>query len=137
MASIGYTVVRRPAPTLSGLSISPRNFRAATRGKATIHNSHAGSLISYRDDQPALASVRVYRYQGTRRCSAHSHKRCPKLVLAGKFTHADRAGTNAFRFSGRLNGRALPPSNYQLVITAQRAGRSSRAITARFRILAP
>lgn len=134
-ASIGYTVVQGPAPVLSRLSISPRKFRAAaTRGKTIVHNSNAGARISYRDSLPAQTSLRVYR-QATRRCAARTHKTCLKLAFVGKFTRADRAGANVFSFSGRLNGYALPPGNYALVMTAQLAGRSSRTITGRFQIL--
>jgi hypothetical protein len=50
-ASIGYTVVPRPAQVLSGLSISPRNFRPAARGRTIRRNSRAGARITYRDSR--------------------------------------------------------------------------------------
>jgi hypothetical protein len=56
----------------------------------------------------------------------------------GNFTHADRLGGNQVRFSGRLNGRALPPGPYQLQVWATNAtGQTSTTISAGFRVRKP
>ncbi len=135
-ASITYSVIQRPRPVLSQLVISPRSFRATTHGSTIIHNPHRGARISYNDSQAAQASFSVYRHTGTRHCSAHPQQGCPRLAFEGTFSHTDRAGANAVRFSGRLNGRALSPGDYQLDVTAKVAGRRSNTATATFRILA-
>jgi len=59
------------------------------------------------------------------------------VTFVGKFTHADHAGANAFRFDGRMNGHSLPAGSYELALTARLNGLSSSTITVRFRILAP
>ena len=43
-------------------------------------------------------------------------KRCIRIQkLKGSFAHQGAAGQNAFRFTGRLRGKALPPGRYSLV----------------------
>ena len=120
------------ARTLSRLRISPRNFRAAKHGKTIIDNSNAGARISYHDSSPAHTAVRVYRDQAKGACTAHS---CRRPTLVGTFTHIDRSGANAFRFSGRLHGRRLPRGRYQLQVTARLGGQTSRTLAAGFRVL--
>ena len=135
-ASITYTVIQPPKPplkpVLSRLRISPRNFRAAKHGKTIIDNSNAGARISYHDSSPAHTAVRVYRDQAKGACTAHS---CRRPTLVGTFTHIDRSGANAFRFSGRLHGRRLPRGRYQLQVTARLGGQTSRTLAAGFRVL--
>lgn len=64
-------------------------------------------------------------------------RRCTRLVLVGAFAHRDRVGANHFRFSGRVNGRALEPGRYVFEVTAELAGQTSRQLSARFQILSP
>jgi hypothetical protein len=127
--------VEQTVPVLSHLSIAPRNFRAATRGETIIHTGNAGARVSYVDSQSAQTTIRAFRHQPIRGCSARTRERCTARVFVGKFTHMDRVGVNAFRFSGRLDGRSLPAGDYELALTAKRSGRSSRTVTVRFRIL--
>ena len=42
-------------------------------------------------------------------------------MTVGSFTHADTAGANSVRFSGRLHGRALAPRSYRLMATPRNA----------------
>jgi YVTN family beta-propeller protein len=128
-ASVRYTV-KRPAPRLSGLRLSPRRFQAATRGGAIIHTRDAGTKVSYRDTLAARTAFRVLRCVG-------AHGRCTRLVLVGSFSHHDRAGKNQLRFSGRLHGHSLAPGRYVLRATATRAGRKSWALSVTFVIFAP
>ena len=121
---------------LSRLSISPNSFRAFTRGKILVHNGRAGARISYHDSLAARTTFGVYRHQAKPKCSKKAG-RCSQLTFAGRFTHADVAGANAFRFEGRVQGRALSPGNYQLRLTAELGGESSCSITTQFRILSP
>ena len=123
----------RLAPALLQLSISPPSFHAAMRGRTIIDNSDAGARVSYVDSRRLQTSIRVYRY--ARRCSTRPRKPCSALVPVGIFSHMDHAGPNEFRFSGRMNGRALPAGNYELALATQLGGRLSPAVTVRFRIL--
>jgi hypothetical protein len=55
--------------------------------------------------------------------------------VKGGFTHAGAAGTNTFRFMGRLRGRALRRGKYRLVAVAtDAAGNRSAALRRPFRI---
>jgi hypothetical protein len=54
--------------------------------------------------------------------------------VPGSFTVAGRAGANAFRFTGRLNGRRLKPRRYRLTGTPSANGRLGTAVAAAFRI---
>ena len=136
ISSIIYTVVRRPRPVLANLSITPRSFRASRRGGTIIHSPREGARIRYRDSQAAQATFTIYRHKGTHRCSAHPHTGCPRLAFIGTFKHADKAGANGLRFSGRINGRALAPGDYQLDLSAELRGQAGNTATESFRILA-
>jgi hypothetical protein len=66
----------------------------------------------------------------------NSHRRrCTRLLtLRGSFTVAGHAGPNAFRFTGRLNGRKLRPRRYRLTATPTANGRQGNTQAAAFRI---
>ena len=57
------------------------------------------------------------------------------VTLKGSFTRAGLAGTNTFRFTGRLNGKRLRPGRYRLVATPTANGKTGRAASASFRIV--
>jgi hypothetical protein len=63
--------------------------------------------VRYRLSADGRVAFRVERLRG---------RRAPRVV--GRFTHAGRAGENAFVFTGRIGGRALRPGRYRLVATA-------------------
>jgi hypothetical protein len=42
-------------------------------------------------------------------------------MAVGSFTHADVAGANRFRFTGRVGGRKLRPGSYRLRAVARNA----------------
>jgi hypothetical protein len=55
--------------------------------------------------------------------------------VPGSFSRTARAGGNAFRFTGRLRGRALSAGRYRLVATPRAGGRSGAPAHAGFRIV--
>ncbi len=58
------------------------------------------------------------------------------LLLKGSFTDAGEGGVNAFKFTGRLNGKALKPGNYRLVASAlDAAGNSTLPQRTKFTIV--
>jgi hypothetical protein len=63
--------------------------------------------------------------------------RCTRWVrLRGSFSHSGKKGSNSFRFTGRLRGRALRPGRYRLVAVAtDGAGNRSPARRTGFRIV--
>jgi hypothetical protein len=56
--------------------------------------------------------------------------------VRGGFSHRDRAGTNRFRFTGRLGRRTLAPGRYRLVAVANDgAGQKSATRRTTFRVV--
>jgi hypothetical protein len=94
-----------------------------------------GTIVSFTMSRAALVTYRVARRRSGRRvgrrCVApsrrnSSRRRCVRFVpVRGSFTRAARAGTNRFRFTGRLRGRALARGRYQLRATP-RGGATTR-----------
>lgn len=114
------------APALSALTLSPTTFLAAPSG-ASIGRLLYGTTVSYRDSQAATTTFTVLqRRPGVRR-----------TVAVGSFTHRDTAGSNSFRFTGRVNGHALSPGRYALRASASVGNLSSIPIEQGFRIAKP
>lgn len=106
------TVVRRvvdvmgttlsPAPSLQGLRVAPRRLRALRRGGSVV--TTGGARVSFLLTRPARVAFRVER-----RLASGRYR-----TLRGSFSVAGVNGTNRFRFSGRLAGRALKRGAYRL-----------------------
>jgi streptogramin lyase len=124
------------------LSISPSKFRAAAAG-ASI-SAKVGAKVTYRLSKAATTKFTaeresVGRKQG-KKCVKPTRrnkrgKRC-KLYKAvkGSFTDSGKAGSNSFRFTGRIAKKKLKPGKYRLL--AQPSGSSSSAAKqARFKIV--
>jgi CSLREA domain-containing protein len=134
---------RRVPPALGALTLSPATFKAARSGASIAKRQPPGTALSYNDSDVATTTFTVLRSQrGVRkkgRCVApakhgHGGRPCKRFVKLGAFTHADKAGHNSFRFTGRAGGRALKPGAYELEATPRLAGLSGAARTARFTI---
>ncbi len=130
---------------ITGLSISPHKFHAATRG-ASIASTHTGVTVSYSDSQAAtttftvLMPVKGFKHGSkclAKRPTGHGRvARCTLYRPLGTFTHRDAAGHNSFRFSGRVKGHRLAAGSYRLQAVPALAGRVGSARTATFTILA-
>jgi hypothetical protein len=155
-SSAALTITAQPQPQqqpaalarLSGLSLSPNRFRAASSG-ASITAKKTGTTVSFTLN--AAATVRFIvqqrlpgRHHGhgkTARCVAPTNRnrqahRCTRTeTLRRSFTHTATSGANRLHFSGRLNGHKLKPGRYTLVATPTASGRTGRAIKATFRII--
>lgn len=111
------------APSLSSLTLSARTFHAAHTGTSAINASQpTGTFVIYTDSQAATTTFTVER-------QSRGH-----YTILGRFTHADAAGTNALRFTGRLTGHALAAGAYRLTASAKSAGGISAARTVAFKI---
>ncbi|HEY2438042.1 MAG TPA: hypothetical protein VGH93_12740 [Solirubrobacteraceae bacterium] len=140
-ASFTYSVVSPAA--VNDLKIRPASFVAAVRGGAIARS--AGTVLSYQDPQAATATFTVERAAPGRlrggKCvkptgARPRGKRCTHYVALGNFRHADNAGTNRFRFTGRVDHRKLPPGSYRLKAVARGTiGTPAPAVVAAFRIL--
>jgi hypothetical protein len=137
------------APKLSGLKISPRKFRAAISGPTILATGKpaGGAMVSYEDSSAAQMSALVARALPGRKVGGKcvpetavnaGRKECTRFVKVGRFSHADAAGPNRFRFSGRLAGKALPPGEYRLELAswASSSGLKSAPVLGSFTVLA-
>jgi DNA-binding beta-propeller fold protein YncE len=98
---------------LMSLRLSPRAFRAASRGPSI--SPRVGARVTY-----VLASPARVRF-AVQRAVRGSYRRVP-----GAFTHRGSSGTNSFRFSGRVRGRQLQPGRYRLVARIRGGGAPTR-----------
>jgi virginiamycin B lyase len=125
------------------LRVSPRRFRAASRGPSI--SAKVGTRVTYRLSASAatrftIERERVGRRRG-RRCVRPTPRnrrarRCKRYTrLRGSLSHTGKAGTNRFRFSGRLRRKRLRPGRYRLVAVATLGTTKSSAKSARFRIV--
>jgi hypothetical protein len=136
-ADLTFTTAPAPssgsgAPALSALKLTPRTFAV---GK--------GARLTYKMSSAAKVVFRVRRLstgvRAGKRCVARSRKhpggrRCTRTVLLkGSVTHPSVAGTNAFKWNGRIGGHALSPGRYRLAATP--AG--GRGISVAFRVVKP
>ncbi len=136
-------------PVISALRIHPARLTPEARRGASIlaklRRGH-GAVISYRDSEAASSTFTVQQarrgFRDGRLCAAKPPrrragriKRCTRYVALGSFTHADGAGANAIRFSGRVGSRALRRGGYRLLVTPLAGGRRGTAVSAAFSVL--
>jgi hypothetical protein len=127
-------------PTITSLKIKPATFRVAGIGGAIVSarkkpKGPAGAQVTYDLSAATTVSFTVSRKGVGRRAGGKCVKRtkankakrkCPLLKpVPGKFTHTGAAGTNAFKFSGRLTNKSLSPGSYVLAATV---GASSKSV---------
>jgi hypothetical protein len=137
-------------PAISSLALSATSFRAAGSGPSVTaarrrRRPPVGTTISYRDAAAATTTFAVQRpaagRKTGRRCVKPTHAnrrkpRCTRWATVGHFTHADTAGPNSLRFTGRINGHKLHPGSYRLSITARIGhGRATAPKAIGFRIV--
>jgi hypothetical protein len=138
----------------SRLGIAPGAFPAAPSGPPALTARRKprrkyGAQVSYVLNLAATVRFTVQQAQPGRktgtgrraRCVAPTKgnrraRRCTRIVtLGGSFTRSARAGSNKFRFTGRLGGRKLKPGKYTLVATPSANGRTGRSVSKAFRII--
>jgi len=127
--------------TISRLGVSPKEFRAASRGGSI--SARSGAAVSYRDSRAATTTFQVRRGMRGTFSGGHCRKpkrgihgrRCARYVKIGQFTHADRAGLNRFHFTGRLHGKKLTPGRYRFRAVPSQGARLGIAAAAGFIIL--
>lgn len=137
----GPPAARAGRSRLRALKVAPKAFRAARSGPAVA--ARRGTTIRYRLSTPAGVRFTVSRaVRGRKRGSRcararrrHARgKRCTRYKrVKGRFTHDGTAGQNAFRFRGRIAGKALRRGRYRLTATAP--GRGSRIRRASFKVV--
>jgi streptogramin lyase len=136
-------------PSLSGLSLAPAGFAAASSGGSVPPKlkKGTGTKVSFRASVAGGVRFTVERKTKGRRAGGHcvsatkanaGKPSCSRLaVLGGSFGASAAAGGNSTLFSGRLSGRSLPAGRYLLVATETAAGATSDPASVGFSILAP
>jgi len=138
------------ALVLGHLGISPTSFRPESGGGPSIASKKRttrGAFVSYSDSQAATTTFTVQRprrgFRSGRRCVARRPlrhpgrlRRCTFYQSVGGFSRPDRAGSNRFHLSGRVNGRALHVGRYRLQAVAKNGdGQRSLAANMSFSII--
>ncbi len=118
-----------PATVLTGLSLAPSTFTAATKGPTVTRTGRAGTALRFRLSRPAAVEFRVtssrlpgpptHRTLSVGQAPAAHWGRVPLVQReVGRFSVRGHRGLNRLRFSGRLRGRALPSGSYRLTALA-------------------
>jgi len=130
-------------PTIAGLSLEPKAFRAAAPGVKS-----GGTNVSFRLSEAATVRFTIERRargrKAGRKCVAprprnRGARSCVRwLKVRGQIERTGVAGSNSFRFTGRLTGRKLAPGSYRVVSVATDAAGNPSAVARRaFKVLAP
>ena len=116
----------RTAPVIGRLSIRPRAFRVARRGRGRRRS--AGAVARYGLSEAATVRFAVERAVAGRRVRGRcvratrrnrSARRCTRYArVPGGFQRAGRPQVNSVRFTGRLGARWLARGGYRLVAVA-------------------
>jgi subtilisin-like proprotein convertase family protein len=136
------------APRITALTLSPTAFAAGRQGTSTAPaGSGAGTSVRLGLSEAARTTFTVERALPGRRVNGRCRPQtsrnrrraaCTRLVLLrGSFRLDGASGDNAFRFTGRLRGRALTPGRYRLnAVSSDAAGNVSLSAHRAFRIVA-
>jgi hypothetical protein len=127
-----------PKPRLTKLKIAPTAFFAAP----ATHKRKTGATISYTDSAAARATFVVLRStpgvrhgQNCVKKPKHGHgTACTLFVKVGSLTHADKAGANTLRFTGRVGGHTLVLGRYRLQATPKLGTTAGTTVTVSFQI---
>jgi hypothetical protein len=106
-----------PAGELTALSLGAKRFRAAKGGRAVAsarkkRRAPVGTRVTYGLSNPGTVTFTVQRRTVKKR---KGKKKVVFKPVKGSFSASGAAGPGSFKFSGRLNGKALKPGRYRLV----------------------
>jgi len=138
------------APVLTKIGserLAPSTFPAAPSGPSALSAKRRyGTKVTYTLNQAAsvrftVTQARSGRRASRRRCVAPTRRnrtarRCTRVVtLTGSFTRNGNAGTNTFRFTGRIGGKRLTPGSYKLVATPRANGLTGGPVSVTFHVI--
>lgn len=140
----GVPPAATPTPLIGKLKLKPRKFRAAKSGGSIARRRPpVGATVSYTLSVDANVDFRVERAKKGRKRGGKCRKprgrargrRCTRYVrVRGRFSVGGTAGTNSFKFTGRMANRKLPKGKYRLVATPEVGGKTGTSARARFKI---
>jgi hypothetical protein len=123
-------VISPVAGQIQSMSLTPHKFSTANVGGAIVSarkkaKAPVGTTVTYSLSAVATVTFSVERRLPGRkvgkRCvkptkANRTKKKCARFKpVKGSFAHSGQTGQNRFKFSGRLNGKALKPGSYRLV----------------------
>lgn len=135
-------------PEISHLELKPASFKGLSSGGSIVKKATTDtSTVTYSDTQAARTKFRVFEPEqgyklGTSACKPlpkhgpvpkHAHD-CTRDVYKGSFSHRDRAGSNGFDFTGRVDGHQLSTGSYELEATPMLGILTGKTVTATFKI---
>jgi uncharacterized repeat protein (TIGR01451 family) len=137
--------VAPPVPVVSKFKLAPKSFTAATNGgTVTAAAGKPGAVVSYNLNTAATTTLSVLKpvpgiKSGKTCVKRPKHppkgaKKCTRFVSIGSFKHTDVAGSNRFRFTGRLKGKTLKAGSYRLRAVARNVSGKSAPKQAGFKI---
>jgi hypothetical protein len=122
------------APTIASLVVKPRRFVAGRGTRITVNVDEGGTLRFTIQRRLPGRKVGKRCVKPTRRNRAA--RRCTRYVSRRGFNKPSKAGTNRYRFSGRLRGKKLAPGAYRMrAVAVDAEGHKSAPKYAPFRIL--
>jgi hypothetical protein len=137
-----------PGASVSSFALGARTFRAAKKGASVARRARVrvGTRVSYSLNGPAVVKFVVQRAAKGRRVgrackkpTSRNRKRasCVRWVKQrGSFSVTSaQPGAVSFKFTGRLNRKALKPGRYRLVATPVSGGVPGVAHRLKFRIV--
>lgn len=134
-------------PAIGSETLAPTTFAAAPSGpSAHAAKRRYGTKATYTLNEAATVRFTVFQLRPGRstrggRCVKPTRRNrtgraCTQILpVPGSFTLVGNAGTNTFRFSGRISGRALKPGTYKLVATPYANGNTGQTKSTLFRIV--
>jgi hypothetical protein len=128
-----------PAPTPTSAQRLARSPERGTTLRYTL-SEDAAVYVSIGRERPGLLRAGrcqpVTRAKGRRLRRRRPGRRCVALKPIAIFTRGGGAGTNSFRFSGRIGTHALRPGRFRLAMNAiDAAGNSSASHALGFRVV--
>jgi uncharacterized repeat protein (TIGR01451 family) len=131
-------------PAITKFKLKPKSFKAATKGGSVAAAATTGTVVSYSLNTAATTKLSVLKptpgiKSGKQCVKRPKHppkgaKTCTRYVSIGSFKHGDLAGSNRFRFTGRLKGKTLKGGSYRLQAVATNVSGASRPVQAGFKV---
>jgi hypothetical protein len=104
-------------PAISGLSVSPKSFKASV-----------GATVAYTDSKASRTTLTALR------CTKTVHGRCTRYVKLGSFARNDRAGRNTVTIKGKFGGKTLIKGRYKLELTPRASGKAGKMVSVLFQV---
>ena len=104
-------------PAITGLSISPKSFKASV-----------GTTLAYSDSKASRTTLTALR------CTKTVRGKCTRYTKLASFARNDRAGRNTVKIKGRFGGKTLVKGSYRLELIPRVSGKAGKMVSTLFRV---